>query len=250
MQKKPTGLEEFVDRHRGEFDAFEPNPDLWASLEQKLAEPAASVIEEPVLRLTPAAETPPVTAAPARRISIAHYGMAAAVALLLLLGVGYLRPSGSAPTTAGWKKAKLAPWAMQTETTTPNDALSFYTGSGPTAIATAAVDSPRQEIARAVHRMESYYAAQILERQAELHQLEQEASVPNSPADWSRELASLDSTYHELKVELARNPDPNMVLDAMNRNLQIRLDILNQQLRTRERINDSQETPTLYADNR
>ncbi|TYZ09671.1 hypothetical protein FY528_10560 [Hymenobacter lutimineralis] len=249
MQKKPTGLEDFVDRHRGEFDAFEPSSDLWASIEQKLAGPAVTEDEEPVLRLLPELEVPQLAVAPGRQLPVARYGMAAAVALLLLLGLGYLWPAAT-PSAPAWKKATLAPWAVQTETTTPNDALSFYTGGQPTAIATAAVDSPRLEIARAVQRMEAYYAAQILERQAELHQLEQEASVANSPADWSRELASLDSTYHELKGELARNPDPNMVLDAMNRNLQIRLDILNQQLRTRERINDSQETPTLYADNR
>ncbi|MBG8552893.1 hypothetical protein [Hymenobacter guriensis] len=250
MQKKPTGLEEFFDRHRGEFDAFEPSPDLWDTLEAKLNAPANEAADEPVLRLMPIAEPAPETAAlPRRSISIVRYGVAAAVTLLCILGIGFLLPN-TAPPTAAWKKTPLAPWAIQPETTTADEALSFYTGGNPTAIATAAVDSPRLEIARAVHRMESYYAAQILERQAELRQLEEEARITNSPADWSRELASLDSTYHELKVELARNPDPNMVLDAMNRNLQIRLDILNQQLRMRERINDSQQTPTLYADNR
>jgi hypothetical protein len=85
--------------------------------------------------------------------------------------------------------------------------------------------------------MEDYFAAQIQERAGELRQMEEETS--NTPAaDWQRELAALDSTYAQLKTELYRNPEPDLVLDAMNRNLQIRVDILNQQLRTRERIRE------------
>lgn len=92
--------------------------------------------------------------------------------------------------------------------------------------------------------MESYFAVQIEERQAELQKLE--ATMPMAgAADWQRELAGLDSTYRQLKQELYRNPEPTVVLDAMNRNLQIRLDILNQQTRTREQMQEyhSQATP-------
>jgi hypothetical protein len=123
----------------------------------------------------------------------------------------------------------------------------FYSGPGLTA--TAATDGPPQRLDGAVKRMESYYAAQIAERQQELTALD--AETPAAPrADWQHELTSLDSTYRQLKVELYRNPEPDVVLEAMNRNLEIRLDLLTQQLRTRERILDYHNQPYMVADSR
>ncbi len=251
MNKKPTGLEEFVDRHRADFDAFEPRPDLWDSIEEELDAPAGTV-EQPTLRLIPAPEEPASIVPMAWHRGSGRYGLAAVLVLLVLAGVGYSSRFGTSAASIPWKKATLGQWAMKDQLSQPaseQQALHLYTGRSPVAMTTAAVDSPRQDIARVVQRMESYYASQIIERQSELVQLEKQTNTA-APAEWHRELASLDSTYHELKVELTRNPDPNMVLDAMNRNLQIRLDILNQQLRMREQMNDYHDAPTLYADNR
>lgn len=251
MNKKPTGLEDFVDRHRAEFDAFEPRPDLWDSIEEELDAPVGTV-EQPTLRLIPASDEPAPATPTAWYRGSSRYGLAAVLVLLVLAGMGYSSRFGTSTASIPWKKTALGQWAMQDQLAQPvseQKALHLYTGSSPVAMTTAAVDSPRQEIARVVQRMESYYASQIIERQSELVQLEKQSNAAGS-ADWHREMASLDSTYHELKVELTRNPDPNMVLDAMNRNLQIRLDILNQQLRMREQMNDYRDAPTLYADNR
>ena len=49
-------------------------------------------------------------------------------------------------------------------------------------------------------------------------------------ADWQHELVSLDSSYRVLKQQLLQHPQPDAVLTAMNRNLQVRLDILDRQL--------------------
>ena len=60
---------------------------------------------------------------------------------------------------------------------------------------------------------------------------EQSASdFPEDAAEWGRDLVDLDTLYPRLKRELPRHPQPEVVLTAMNRNLQIRLDILDRQL--------------------
>ena len=77
----------------------------------------------------------------------------------------------------------------------------------------------------AVHGMERYYATQLADRQAQLSQL-----GTDSQNEWTQELVGLDSSYQRLRRELPQHPQPEVVLTAMNRNLQIRLDILDRQL--------------------
>ena len=85
------------------------------------------------------------------------------------------------------------------------------------------------QLVRAVRGMETYYTSQLARRQSELRELSG-PGVAGMAIDWQRELVSLDSSYRQLKVELLHHPQPDAVLTAMNRNLQIRLDILDQQL--------------------
>lgn len=233
MKKDNTGLEDFVGRHRADFDTFEPRPDLWNSIELALdAVPAAAAGPVP---LRPAAET---RALPLTRTARGRYayGLAATLALLLLAGLGVF-----------WTQSRRTPgWARTGTATVLTPAASapllpdnpFGLGSEP--VTTAAAQAPAQRATAAVLRMETYYAAQLKERQAELTRLDARAGA--GPADWQREMTTLDSTYQQLKVELTRNPEPDVVLDAMNRNLQIRLDILNQQLRTRAQAQEYSET--------
>ncbi|UOR05408.1 hypothetical protein MUN82_21085 [Hymenobacter aerilatus] len=243
MNKNPNGLEAFVELHRADFDAFEPRPDLWDDLEQALDAPATpapaplriatdEALAQPVAAAidTPIAETPPM-----RR----RYAWAAACAALLLAGSGYF-----------WKTTTQNNFAWATPpaaTSAPSAApdLSLHMGIEPMAV--EASNAPAQRLATAVQRMEAYYATQIQERQGDLHELEA-ATAATPDADWRQELTALDSTYRQLRVELYRNPEPDVVLDAMNRNLQIRLDILNQQLRTHEQV-QAYEEPFALADN-
>ncbi|MBC8081724.1 MAG: hypothetical protein H7Z21_00805 [Hymenobacter sp.] len=265
MNEKETGLENFIERHRADFDAFEPRPDLWDDLEQQLAAPTARVVvaateaaaSEPtrIVKLYPDA---PVTGLPATPSGpydaggswLPRPGVAAAVAFLLLAGIGAVWSNEHRP--AGWTNTGMgaAPLVLAAPAPALVDvSAGLYFRASPVANATA--EAPAQQLTTAVRRMETYYATQIREQKEELRQLEATTTVAGtSPADWQRELASLDSTYHQLKVELYRNPEPDVVLEAMDRNLQIRLDILNQQTRSREQVQEYHARPLLVADNR
>ncbi|UOQ72437.1 hypothetical protein [Hymenobacter cellulosilyticus] len=238
MKEKKTGLEDFVDRHRGDFDAFEPRPDLWDAIEAELSAAPAAASEEAPLRIvklqpeeeiqTPAAAPTPVIRAPRRY----NYGVAAALALLLLAGLGAMWSKSASSASTGWVKAASAPLVLSQ----PEEPTGSVSGFGASAVGIEAA-SPQKRLAVAVQRMEDYYATQIGEKKAEISELHAPVS-PAATADWRQELATLDSTYNQLKVELYRNPEPDVVLEAMNRNMQIRLDILNQQLRLQERMKE------------
>lgn len=225
--KNKHSLENFVERHRADFDTHEPRPDLWAALEQQLDNATPTT---PVMRLTDAAEAvaPPVppTPAPARTSLFQRYGVAAALALLVF----------AAGASEAWKAKQTAPEVaivtQQPSAGNTNEAsdAALYQGGNPLALtATARTAGADSQLVRAVRGMEAYYTNQLARRQNELRQLNGPGMAAMT-ADWQRELVSLDSSYRQLKLELPHHPQPDAVLTAMNRNLQIRLDILDQQL--------------------
>ncbi|KAA9338607.1 hypothetical protein F0P96_07215 [Hymenobacter busanensis] len=226
--KPNSGLEAFVDRHHADLDAFEPRPDLWDAIEARLDEPATD--DTTPTHVVPLIPPMPAAAVPVRRFqSWPQYAAAAAVALVLLAG-GYGLRRADAPVATDTLATELPASQSQPE------AVTNIVGM-PEPIEVSA-SSPAKRLASAVRSMEAYYASQILEKQHELRRLDAEAKPGTAPAttEWKQELVALDSTYRQLRTELYRNPDPDVVLEAMSRNLQIRLDILNQQLRTREQI--------------
>lgn len=226
---KRHSLENYAERHRADFDLHEPRPELWAALEKQLHGdgPAAEVPRMAIATDTPLA--PPAAglplAPPALRVQKKErwqrYGMAAALAALLVAaGLGEAWKTKHAPAVAA-QAAAAAP-------STADEAL--YLGPEPSVLAasqggSASVDA---RLDTAVHGMERYYLAQLTDRKAQLSQL-----APAATAEWARELVGLDSSYQQLKRELPRHPQPEVVLTAMNRNLQIRLDILDRQLELR-----------------
>jgi hypothetical protein len=219
-------LENYAERHRADFDLHEPRPELWAALEKQLHGDSAAPAELPHMTIatTPAGPAPVATAvpelpaAPLLRVQKSErwqrYGIAAALlALVVAAGMGEAWKSKHTPAVA----------AQATETAT-NAALYL----GPDASILAASQGGTEVDARldtAVHGMERYYIAQLTDRKTQLSQL-----APDATAEWARELVGLDSSYQQLKRELPRHPQPEVVLTAMNRNLQIRLDILDRQL--------------------
>ncbi|WP_375415778.1 hypothetical protein [uncultured Hymenobacter sp.] len=237
--EKLTQLETFIERHRPDFDAHEPGPELWARLEQQLGQPGPGVGPVLLAEASPAAapeavvfEKPtanasarPRGAAPWRR-----YGVAAALAALVVAAVlsEAHRPAAvaaMAPTDAPLGAA-------------PADVVAF--GPAPAVLAATERLGPAEpRLAVAVRGMETYYAAQLSARQAELRRFD----ARTERTDWPRELASLDSSYQQLKEELPHHPQPEVVLTAMNRNLQIRLDILDQQLEHRATAPDPAALP-------
>ncbi|RTQ49315.1 hypothetical protein EJV47_14335 [Hymenobacter gummosus] len=234
--KPNSGLEAFVERNRADFDAFEPRLDLWDAIEARLDAPADQDDETPthVLPLNPPAPaTPEPKAAPG--FGWQRYAAAAAVALTLVAGGYGLRRADQAGT-AGTLASADTSTELVNELDPQPAAVAEALGS-PEAM-TVGTNSPARRLNAAVRRMEAYYAAQILEKQNELKQADATAAPGTVPqaADWKVELVALDSSYQQLRTELYQNPDPNAVLDAMNQNLQTRLSILNQQLRTREQI--------------
>lgn len=220
---QPYSLEQYVERHRADFDLHEPRPELWAALETQLhgQEPAA---ETPQMSIAPATQptaellAKPAVAAPTG----SHwqwYGIAAALAALLVAaGVGENWKSTHRPTQVATSRAATV--------SAPTDAALYV---GPTAASMLVAQPTGTDVdARldtAVHGMERYYVAQLNDRKTQLSQL-----APAATAEWARELIGLDSSYQQLKRELPQHPQPEVVLTAMNRNLQIRLDILDRQL--------------------
>ncbi|WP_310392720.1 hypothetical protein [Hymenobacter sp.] len=229
---KNNSLENFVERHRADFDTHEPRPDLWAALEQQLgnAEPAvAAPPVMPIMRVTGAAETEApaaVVAPPVRGSWLGRYGVAAALALLVF----------AAGASEAWKLNRPAPEvAVAASQTFPSNTAeapdaALYQGGNPLAMTAAERSTGADsQLVRAVRGMETYYTNQLARRQEELRQLSG-PGMAGMTADWQRELVSLDSSYRHLKMELPSHPQPDAVLTAMNRNLQIRLEILDQQL--------------------
>ena len=220
---QPDSLETYVARHRADFDLHEPRPELWAALDGEL-HPA--VAPAPAMRMVaaPAGEVvAPATQAPRRRAGEGwqRYGLAAGLAALMLAaGAGEAwksRPAAGARVGAG-----LA--GDDGRTGSPDAAL--Y--QSPPPLRTVSTQGADARLDTAVHGLERYYLGQLRSRQAQLNQL-----APEATADWARELSGLDSSYQQLKRELPQHPQPEVVLTAMNRNLQIRLDILDQQLALR-----------------
>ncbi|HEX8329255.1 MAG TPA: hypothetical protein VF629_17100 [Hymenobacter sp.] len=227
---KHNSLENFVERHRADFDTHEPRPDLWAALEQQLAAPEAAP-GAPVMRLTddvaaPAQQLPVAGAAPLRANWLQRYGVAASLALLVF----------AAGASEAWKSDQKAPEVaavVPAETAPVNSTTEEYTYQNLNPVALTAADRSTgadSQLVRAVRGMEAYYTNQLARRQDELRNLTG-PGMAGMTADWQRELVSLDSSYRQLKQELPQHPQPDAVLTAMNRNLQIRLDILDQQIR-------------------
>jgi len=219
-------LENYAERHRADFDLHEPRPELWALLEKQL-HPAPEAAPQPYLHVNttpaPAVEAVPSVPAPVPPVLRTRlsrrwqpYGLAAALAVLLLAaGLG-----------EAWK-TKHSP-AVATQSSAAARAADAALYLGPESSALAASQGGGDVDARldtAVHGMERYYIAQLTDRKTQLGQL-----APTATAEWARELVGLDSSYQQLKRELPRHPQPEVVLTAMNRNLQIRLDILDRQL--------------------
>ena len=239
-------LEDFTERYRADFDLHEPRPELWNALEKQLEADAATKARPPRMAiaaaeaapLPPAAEvaaaTPltasyPAGARPARPAQLRAQpsagrwqlvGMAAALAALVVaagLGERWKSQQQELPTVA-------ATHLTQGLSAEADEALYQHPG---TALAVSADNGPDVDarLDTAVHGMERYYLAQLADRKTQLGQL-----APEAAADWVHELVGLDSSYQQLKRELPSHPQPEVVLTAMNRNLQIRLDILDQQL--------------------
>lgn len=217
---KPDLLETFVARHRADFDSQEPCPDLWAALEQRLVA-ETPIAARPLMRLAGPADAAGATIGAGWW---QRYGVAAALVLLVL----------AAGVSEAWKDnypspSLVAAAILPAAVTAGSDAALYQSGYPIAMTAIERSTGADSQLVRAVRGMEAYYTNQLARRQTELHQLVG-PGLAGMTVDWQRELVALDSSYRKLKLELPHHPQPDAVLTAMNRNLQIRLDILDKQL--------------------
>jgi hypothetical protein len=112
-----------------------------------------------------------------------------------------------------------------------------------TAIASAGTVESRQTLERVAPELvqvEAHYASLIEQKKQELNEFDMQALGVDSDLD--KEMKVLDSTYTQLKKDLLTNPNKEMVIDAMTVNMQLRIDLLNQQLNTLKKIKQLQSS--------
>jgi hypothetical protein len=90
------------------------------------------------------------------------------------------------------------------------------------------------EIAPQLAEVETYYTSLIHQKQEEIGAYDLKAL--GIEENFGQDIAGLDSSYHRLKRELASTPNKDQIMDAMILNLQMRMEILNKQLKTLEKI--------------
>ncbi|SDJ80149.1 hypothetical protein SAMN05421823_101145 [Catalinimonas alkaloidigena] len=92
-----------------------------------------------------------------------------------------------------------------------------------------------------LNEVEAYYTALIAQKKEDLAAVASEAEELEFGAD----LAHLDSMYVELRGELPRAADPQLVRAAMIQNLRLRIDLLNQQMQILKEVKQKKENANL-----
>ena len=87
--------------------------------------------------------------------------------------------------------------------------------------------------------IEEYYFTLISYKRTEINQyISGHEEFANS---FTKDIERLDQLYNELKTEMETLDDNQQIIDAMILNLQLRVDILNQQIMILEKIKDQQQ---------
>lgn len=110
----------------------------------------------------------------------------------------------------------------------------YSAGSAPEGTVNPNVTQISPELAQA----EAYYTSLINEEKALLDPKEVEALGLKD--DFTEDLVVLDSTYKNLKKELVTEPNKDRIIAAMVKNLQLRVEIIRQQIETLQRVNKNQ----------
>jgi hypothetical protein len=91
-----------------------------------------------------------------------------------------------------------------------------------------------EKIAPQMAEVETYYTSLINEKKAQMGNFDLKSLGIKD--NLQQDIAGLDSAYARLKTELLTTPNKEQIMDAMIQNLQLRMEILNQQLKTLEEI--------------
>ncbi len=88
---------------------------------------------------------------------------------------------------------------------------------------------------------EMYHYARLVEiKHRELKTIEKDE--PLLYQQFASDVSKLDSVYHNLQMQLPRNPNREQLLEAMLQNLQLQMGLLNHQLDIIKQINHSKKT--------
>ena len=198
-------LQRFVRDNREAFDVYEPSDDLWNRLNQQL--PVGETTSDPEITAPPL----PVAEAPKTVNEDAKNGNAynpfkrtwqnlnwrVAASIALVAGLGWF----------GYR---------------------INQNYGITEAPEVAMADPT--FAKQV----SQYTQLIDNKRSELRQMTE--SNPNLYKEFAVELDQLERSYQNLKSDLPKNPNQEVVIQAMIQNLQWQIDLLNQQLDIIQRI--------------
>lgn len=78
------------------------------------------------------------------------------------------------------------------------------------------------------------YTRLIADKRAELRQMTEDS--PALYREFAADMVRLEKSFKSLKADLPKNPNQDVLIQAMIQNLQIQIDLLNEQLRVIERI--------------
>jgi len=79
------------------------------------------------------------------------------------------------------------------------------------------------------------YTRLIADKRAELKQMTEDN--PALYQEFATDMVRLEKSYKSLKADLPKNPNQDVLIKAMIQNLQIQIDLLNEQLRVIQRVN-------------
>jgi hypothetical protein len=112
-------------------------------------------------------------------------------------------------------------------------------------------DNSAYKLPEQLQQVEQYYHSRIDEGIKELAGLSQDD--PELLTELTAELIKMDSLYAQLKTRLPASSNPDAVIDAMTANLQLRMDLLNnqmqllQQFKNRRQNKDSKKSSETSA---
>ena len=223
-------LEQFIREHRDEFDTDEPSAKVWDQIRGN-TEPGSA------------------TTGPVIRLGWVRWSAAAAVLFLAIAGIWYISRSHAVKTPADYagsnKPASAEQPAATQEASRHPDTVSTKQTEPQNLVAGQHSEKvePGHEEAENGNEIneEMYHYAKIVElKQKELKKIEKDE--PLLYKQFAGDVNKLDSVYRSLKKELDVNPNREQLLEAMIRNLQLQMDLLNHQLEIIKQINHSKKS--------
>jgi len=222
-----TRLEQFIKDNRDEFDSDEPSPKLWDNIQDKIM-PEKKI------------------GAAVVKMNFMRWSAAAAAVVLIALGAWFLMRANHSVKV----KPENGGEVSKVEKNKTNDLPQVIT---PDTIAKQQIASAdkttKDEIKKndvaadpeANAKEELYHFAKLVEiKHRELKSIEKDE--PLLYKQFSGDVNKLDSVYHSLETQLSKKQNSEELLEAMIRNLQLQMGLLNHQLRIIKQINHSKKS--------